>query len=203
MAARGQQQGALGLETAAKPSLIIRHSINLGEQERIIQFETFADRDTSIEEIDRQCDLMRRVSDRQRAIHVLPSYRRTLENIEYKHNGNVKRLRELDAGLGAMDEARAAKTRELQVQLDSALEQAERAHQASGRRGEFRPPGGGEVGRIKGAIDQLAANGQREHAEAQVQRSTLDGEIKEGERAIFQQKALIAEHEAHLRGGAV
>jgi hypothetical protein len=178
----------------AEPGLIIRTSINLGEQERVIQFEGFIDRDSSQSEIDHLCDKMVKAGDRLRAKHVLPSYRRNLEDVEYKTNENKKRLAQLEAGLKAMDEAREQKRAELQTEQSNRLATARDEHVASGRRGPFNP-GASLTSRFSAQINQLSEAHNKEHAEAAVQRSTLDGEIKEGDRQIFKWKALIEEHE--------
>ncbi len=196
MADKGYEHAVPSLPPAlAEPGLIIRTSINLGEQERIIQFEGFIDRDSSQSEIDHLCDKMVRAGDRLRAKHVLPSYRRNLEDVEYKNNDNKKRLAQLEAGLKAMDEAREEKRFELQREQSEKISAARDEHYARGKRGEFEP-GANLTSRFNAQINQLAEAHTKEHAEAAVQRTTLEGEIKEGDRQIFKWKALIEEHEA-------
>ena len=124
----------------AAPGLIIRSQINLGENERSIQFEGYIDRDSDQSEINHLCDKMVRAGDRLRAKHVLPKLYRTLEDAEHMLNGNKKRLAELEAGLVAMDEARDAKALELNGRLSEQINAARDAHVESGRRGEFKPP---------------------------------------------------------------
>ncbi len=201
MADKGYEHAVPSLPPAlAEPGLIIRTSINLGEQERIIQFEGFIDRDSSQGEIDHLCDKMVRAGDRLRARHVLPSYRRNLEDVEYKNNDNKKRLAQLEAGLKAMDEAREEKRSELNQALSNRISAARDEHASTGRRGEFKP-GANITATITTQLSQLTEAGAKEHAEAAVQRTTLEGEIKEGDRQIFKWKALIEEHEALAADG--
>lgn len=182
----------------AQPGLIVRTSINLGEQDRIIQFEGFIDRDAEQAEIDHLCDKMVRAGDRLKARHMLPIYRRQLEDLEYRHTENRKRLAELEARLKAADEARLEKRTELSTQLAQAISDARDAHLASGRRGEFKPTPQ-VTQRIDVQISQLDEMQSREHNEAAQTRSTLDNELKEGQRAVDQAKKLIAEYEAMAR----
>ncbi len=198
--ARGHQHQVPEVAAAlVEPGLIIRTSINLGEQDRIIQFEGFVDRDASQAEIDFLCDKIRKAGDRQRAIHALPHMLRQLSDVEYRNNDNKKRLAELNAGEKAMDEAREAKRTEFEVYLSDAIMRAQEEHRVSGRRGEFKVPPA--VTRVpQGNLEALRAAQEKDHAENQVQRTTLENEIKEGDRAIAKQKELIAEYEA-LRAG--
>ncbi len=199
--ARGHEHPIPALpEALASPGLIIRTSINLGEQDRIIQFEGFVDRDATLSEIHHLCDKIRKAGDRQRAIHALPAIRRHLDDVEYRNNDNKRRLAELNAGEKAMNEARAEKAQQLQVHLQDAVSQAQAEHERSGRRGEFKAPA--QV--TRGPVSQLEAlreAEQKEHAENAVQRLTLENEIKEGDRAIAKQNELIAEYEALTADG--
>lgn len=197
--ARGHQVPALP-EALAAPGLIIRHGFNLGEQDRIVQFEGYVDRDAPLSEINHICDTMRKAGNRQKAAHALPQMRRHLADIEYVYNDNRRRLAELDAGEKAMDEARAAKRAELQTELQNAVSRAQDDHVASGRRSEFKPPAS-VTSRPMASIQILDETEKKEHAENAAQRATLKQEIVEGERgerAIARQKDLIAEYEGWL-----
>jgi hypothetical protein len=178
-----------------EPGIIIRMSINLGEQDRVLQFETFADRDETQAEIDRRCDVMRKTADRQRAIHALPHMRRQLDDIEYRNNDNRRRLAELNAGEKASDEVREEKRLELTTRLQNVIPRAEQDHQQSGRREAFKAPASVTRGPMAG-LEALDIAAQKEHAENEVQRTTLENEIKEAMTAIAKQKDLIAEYEA-------
>ncbi len=196
--ARGNQSPAMP-EALFSPGIQIQYKLPLGEQDRELSFLSFVDRDATLPEIHHLCDVMRRAGDRQRATHALPHIARHLDDIEYRNNDNKRRLAELNAGEKAMDEARAAKRQEFHVQLQDAVTRAEEVHRASGRHGEFKA--GANVTRGPQAnIEALVAAEQKEHAENQVQRTTLENEIKEGDRAIAKQKDLIAEYEA-LKAG--
>jgi hypothetical protein len=198
--AKGHQYHVPELPQAlVEPGIIIRMSVNLGAQDRVIQFETFADRDESQAEIDRRCDVMRRAGDRQHAIYALPDMLRRLEDIEYRTNDNKKRLAELNAGEKAMDEARAEKRKEFQAELQNAVSRAEDEHVRSGRRGEFKAPAGATRA-PQAHLETLANAEAKDHAENEIQRAALRNEIRDGDRAIFQQKQLVAEHEALMRG---
>ena len=184
----------------AEPGIIIRASINLGEQDRIIQFECFTDRDASQAEIDHQCDKIVRAGDRLRALHLLPSYRRQLEQLEYTHAENKARLEAGEAHLKAMTEAREEKIIELQRQISDQVNYARDAHVASGRRGEFKPPQ--TLAREqKAAIEELMRNQQNEENKVAGDRSVLENEIKEGDRKVYQMKVMIGEFEALARNG--
>ncbi len=185
-----------------EPGLIIRHGFNLGEADRIVQFEGFLDRDSPLSEINHLCDTMRKAGNRQKAAHTLPHMRRHLEEIEYVLNDNKRRLAELDAGEKAMDEARARKRDEIRAELQGAVTRAEDEHQRSGRRGEFKAPAS-VTSRPMASLQVLDEAEAKEHAENAATRATLNHEIKDGERgerAILRQKDLIAEYEGWLRG---
>jgi hypothetical protein len=196
--AKGHQHQVPELPQAlVEPGIIIRMSVNLGAQDRIIQFETFADRDESQAEIDRRCDVMRRAGDRQHAIYELPGLLHRLEDVEYRTNDNKKRLAQLDAGEKAMDAARAEKRGEFQTQLQNAVSRAEEEHILSGRRGEFKAAAG--ITRAPQAhLETLAVAEAKDHAENELQRAALRNEIRDGDRAIFQQKQMVAECEAKM-----
>ncbi len=175
--ARGHEHPIPALpEALAAPGLIIRTSINLGEQDRIIQFEGFVDRDASLSEIHHLCDKIRKAGDRQRAIHALPAIRRHLDDVEYRNNDNKRRLAELNAGEKAMDDARAQKRIELRTQLQDAVMRAEDEHIRSGRRGEFKAPAS-VTSRPSTELAALHDAEQKDHSENQVQRATLENEI--------------------------
>ena len=198
MAASGHQHPTPQLpEALAAPGLIIRMSVNLGEPDRILQFESFADRDASLGELNHLCDNMRKAGDRQRAIHVLPLIRRQLSDIETKHDENRVRLAELNAREKEMDAVRAEKAVELRNLLVVRVNAAEQDHRASGRRGEFKAPAS-VTGPIQSQLRTLEENEVRDHNEAAAQRATLDNELKEGDRALKKQGELIAEYEALL-----
>lgn len=177
------------------PGIIIRTSVNLGEQDRLIQFETFCDRDESENEINHRCDVMMRAADRQRAKHLLPSYKRNREDVEYKTNDNKARLAELEARLKAMNDARSEKVLELQKEMGDAIGRARDEHVDSGRRGAFKAPGA-LTSRFQTQIDQVLDAGVKEHNEAATQRSVLENEIKEGQRGLEKWDVLIREQEA-------
>ena len=198
MAAAGHQHPVPQLAPAlAEPGLIIRMSINMGEPDRILQFESFADRDASVEELNHLCDNMRKAGDRQRAIHVLPLIRRQKDDIEVKHNENRARLAELNAREAAMNEAREEKRIELRNTLVARIEAARSDHVASGRRGEFKVPAT-VAGPVESDLRKLDENEVRDRNEAAQQRATLDNELKEGERALKKQRDLVDEYEALL-----
>jgi len=179
----------------AAPGLIIRYGVNLGEQDRILQFEGFIDRDSDPAEINHLCDKIVGAGDRLRARHMLPTYRRQLEDVEHKHNENRARLAGMEAQLKAMAETRSAKIEELRIELSDKVKRASEEHYASGRRGAYNPPRSIVQG-TEAQIDQLMENQRKEEAEAEIQRAALNNELKEGERAVYQLKRMIREQEA-------
>lgn len=179
-----------------QPGIIIRASVNIGQQD-VLQFETFCDRDEVESEINHRCEVMIRVAARQRAKYLLPSYERQREDDEHKTNENKARLAELDARLKAMDEARAEKVEALRKEMGDAVARARDEHYASGRRGEFRPKPA-TTSNLQTQIDQVFEAGQKEHAEAAIERSRLDNEIKEGTRLLFKWDVLIQEQREAL-----
>ena len=200
--AKGQNPGPQLTPALMEPGLIIRHGFNLGEADRIVQFEGFLDRDAALSEIHHMCDTMRKAGNRQKAAHTLPHMRRHLAEMEYVCNDNKRRLAELDAGEKAMDEARSVKRDELRMQLQNAVARAEDDHRQSGRRGDFKAPAS-VTSRPLASLQVLDEAEQKEHAENKATRTTLSYEIKDGERgerAIARQKDLIAEYEGWLRG---
>jgi len=200
--AKGQTPAPQMTPALMEPGLIIRHGFNLGEADRIVQFEGFLDRDAALSEINHLCDVMRKAGNRQKAAHTLPHLRRHLEDMEYVYNDNKRRLAELDAGEKAMDEARAQKRDELRQQLQDAIARAEDEHHRTGRRGEFKAPAS-VTGRPLASLQVLDEAETKEHNENAAQRATLKHEIidgERGERAIARQKDLIAEYEGWLRG---
>ena len=200
--AKPQTPGPQMTPALMEPGLIIRHGFNLGEADRIVQFEGFLDRDAALSEINHLCDTMRKAGNRQKAAHALPHLRRHLEDMEYVLNDNKRRLAELDAGEKAMDEARAAKRDELQTELQNAVARAQDDHVTSGRRGEFKVPAS-VTSRPMASLQVLDEAEAKGHAENAATRATLNHEISDGERgerAIARQKDLIAEYEGWLRG---
>lgn len=186
--------------TVAVAELItIRLNVGLGEQDRVIQFETLADKDQPQDELDALCDKIARAADRLRAKHLLPNFRRQLEDVEYKHNENLVRRSETVARLKVMDEVRDAKVLELRQALGAAIDRARDEYFASGRRGDFRPPAA-VTGRPQAQINEVEAGREKDHAEAAQVLATLDNEIKDGERMIFKHKVMIAEYEKLASG---
>lgn len=186
----------------AQPGLIMRLSQGLGTQTDVFQLEGFIDRDASQAEIDHLAEKMVRSAAKLKAKSELPNLRRSIENIEFKHNGNKVRLAEVNAAEQAQDEIWAEKIIALQLQLGNAESAAKQVHEASGRRGEFKAQGSvaGQLGRIKTMIEQAEEARVKVHSEAAVQRATLDNELKDGERALTQMLTLLAETEALARG---
>ncbi len=184
------------------PGVVMRLSQSLGAANDVFQLEGSIDQDASQEEFDHLADKMVRVAARQRAIHQLPDIRRQLENVEYKHNDNRKRLAELNAGEAEAAKIRDEKAAELQQRAGKIESEAQDAHYASGRRGEFKPTGSvaGELARVKAQLSQLDEGMTKQRNEAAVQRATLENEVKDGERAVSQLTALIREQEALARG---
>lgn len=185
----------------ADPGIIVRYSVNLGEQDRIIQFEGAIDRDAALGEYNHLADKLRIVANRQKAIQVLPVYRRQLQAQEEKHTENKARTAAVAARIQSLKEARETRALELRREHGSRLDADRGEWVASGRRGDYRPQGHvkANLERLKAEIDQLAANQNKDDAEAQQQLSVLENEVKEGERACGQLKALIAEAEALAR----
>ncbi len=182
-------------EALTAPGLVIRHTINLGEEARTLQFETFVDRDSQLSEINHLCDVMRKASDRQRALHVLPSYRRNMEDTIYKQGEKIAQVAAIRDELAAMDEVRADRRRALEIQRDSDLSRAEAEHIHSGRRTPYKPRAAAT--RVEDSeMALLDANEKRAHDEADGQIKTLEAQIKTEGREIFMWKQLIAEHEA-------
>lgn len=178
----------------------IRMNVGLGEQDRVIQFEANIDKDAPQSDFDTVCDKLSRTADRLRARHLLPNFRRQLEDVEFKHNENLARKAEVNARLKVMDEARDAKVLELRQHLGDAISRARDEHVASGRRGEFKP-GASVTSRIDAQINQIEEGRAKEHAEAEQMLATLDNEIKDGERMIYKHKVMIAEYEALAADG--
>src|SRR3990167_5633250 len=189
---------AVAPEALTAPGLVIRHTVNLGEEARTLQFETFVDRDSQLSEINHLCDAMRKASDRQRALHVLPSYRRNMEDAVYKQNEKIMQVAAIRTELAEMDEVRAEKRRELEVRRDADLSRAEAEHYGTGRRTPFKPRAA--TTRVEDAdMALLDANEKRAHDEAQGKILTLEAQIKTEGREIFMWDKLIAEHEALAR----
>lgn len=183
------------------PGIIIRTKVNLGEQDREIGFETSIDRDAEQGEIDHLCDKIMATANRLRAKHLLPVYRRQLDQLEYKHAENRGRLAEGDAKLAALAEAREERRRKLLDSLNGKLDNDRGNWLASGRRGEYKPAQ--SVGREeRAALAELDQGQTRDEQEWAVQKDQLDTELKEGRRAIDQMNAMIAELEAHARVAA-
>lgn len=186
----------------AEPGVILRLSQSLGGTNDVFQLEGGIDRDASQAEFDHLADKMARTAARLAAKSNLPGLRRQLENVEYKHNENRRRLAELNAGEDEVTKIRAEKVAELQVRAGQIETQAQEAYRATGRQGKFKPQGhvAGELGKVRSAIASIEEAGVKERNEAQVQRATLENELKDGERAVAQLNSLIRENEALVRG---
>lgn len=189
-------------QAIAEPGLIARYTLAFGDQGTGIQLESFHDRDASQAEIDALCDKMVRAGDRVKARHQLPVFRRQLQGVEAKHIENKARKAGVLAQLETMAEARKEKVLQLTVRRDLKQKAAEDAWYESGRKGEFKPQGAAaaDLSRLNAEISQLEQNQTKDNNEAQAQLSVLDNELKEGDRAISQMQALIAEAEALARG---
>jgi hypothetical protein len=186
-----------------QPGMVARLSINLGEQDRILQFETYFDRDENQTEINHRLDQMQKAADRKRAQHLLPSYRRNREDVEHKTNENRRRLAGVEAMLRESDKIRSEKLVELDTGLAVVIGGLRDAWYASGKRGEFKEPRTKDTAHYQTQIDALEAGATKERNEAQVQIAELQNEIKDGERALAKWDVLIAEHEALIRDGEV
>lgn len=188
-------------QAIAEPGLIIRLSQSLGSQSDVIQFEGFIDRDSEQGEINALCDKLVRAGARQRAKSELPGLRRQLEGVQHKTTENRARLASVIAAMNVYAEERKDRQLAKQLDHDRLLNEARDQHVASGRRGEFRPAAGmgGNLNRLKSEIEQLNGPTKEENEYLQ-QKSVLDNEIAEGNRAMAQLTTLIVENERLAKG---
>lgn len=183
------------------PGLIMRLNIGLGDQD-IFQAESFLDRGASQQEIDVLADKMVRAANRLKAKAQLPGYRRQLEHVETKLTENRERLAKLEAGLKAVEDVRREEAVRLKAKAEEVQTREQDAWIAEGRRTEFKLRGAAlaEFNRLNQQIGALNASQTKDEGEAAQQRSVLQNEITEGERAAYQMGRMISEAEAQVRG---
>ena len=181
-------------EAILQPGIILRYQQNMGEASHDLQFEGAIDRDATLDEFNELADKLRRVAARQKAIVQLPTLRRQRKGMVERLADNMARKAGVEAKLKVFAEERETQ-RKLALGHRQRIENDARAeHQASGRRGEWEPRGATKANleRIQQQLDQLDAGQTKDEAEARIQLSTLEGEIKEATRARDQLDELIA-----------
>lgn len=175
--------------------IVLHHTVNLGEDQRTLQCETVVPFDTPLAQINAVCDTMRQVSDRQRAIHLLPSYKRNLEDAEYKSSEKQKEVEEIRRQIQEFSDETEARRQRISAQRDAALSKAQAEHYETERRVIFKPKP--TMTRVEdGELSVLDESERRFMDEARGKIMTLEGQLKIEGREIYMWKKLIEEHEA-------
>lgn len=185
----------------AEPGMTLRVNIGLGEQDRVLQIESFIERECDQAELDTLVEKMLRAGNRAKAKTMLPMYRRQLRFQEGKLRENRARVAEVDAKIMALKDLREEKALELRKQHDALLQESQDAWYAGGKRGEYKPVGGthSRLTRMMTEIEALTGDQNKDAAEATQQLSILENEIKEGQRVIGEVNDMIHECEALAR----
>jgi hypothetical protein len=186
----------------ADPGLILRASISLGEQDCVVQYEGYLDRDCSQREVDALTDKMILAGKRQKAKHQLPGLRRQLEDARHTLGENKVRLEKLNASEKAAFDERKNQAQRLTAQAQALVTAEQDGWIASGRKGDFRLQGSAKsrVDRMNAEIEALSSNQNKESSEAQIQRGQLVGEIEAGDRKVYMLGVLIEENERAAHG---
>ncbi len=178
--------------------MTLRVNIGLGEQDRVLQIESFIERECDQGELDTLVEKMIRAGNRAKAKTMLPTFRRQLRYQEGKLHENQSKKAGVEAKLSELNRLRSEKALELRKQHDALLQESQDAWYAGGKRGEFKPVGGtySRLTRMMSEIEALTADQNKDDAEAVQQISVIENEIKEGQRVIGEINDMIHDCEA-------
>jgi hypothetical protein len=186
----------------AEPGMTLRVNIGLGEQDRVLQIESFIERECDQSELDTLVEKMVRAGNRAKAKTMLPMYRRQLRFQEGKLNENRGRVAAVEAKLTELDRLRKEKALELRKGHDELLRRDQDAWANNpGKRGEYKPAAAvvSKLTRSMTEIKSLEADQSKDEAEAAQQLSILENEIKEGQRVLGEVNDMIRECEMLAR----